>query len=662
VRTRAGPARGFLMTASRARNVRRRPTQVSFGLNGDFPAPPCHSYSTLSSTPRPTLAEKAAPSRLRITLAVTLLLTAALSVPGLKRGWRPHDDGLLAQSAERVLQGELPHRDFDDAYTGGLSFLNALAFRAFGETLAAPRYLLLIFFLFSSAATFYIASQFGSPAAAAGITLLAAAWSVPAYPAAMPSWYNLFFALFGVAALLRFFETDHPRWTFLAGLCAGCSIAIKISGLYFVAAALLFFIAREQGRRDSAGRAARSRAYSLFVASGLVLFLALLLRLWIASGRAAYLLLVFAPAATVAIALARAEVRGGAGHSADRFAALLRDLAPFFAGVALPLLVLLVPYLVTGSTAALVHGVFVSPLRRTQAALWSPLPPRVILYSLPPILLLIAAARWRNRLRAPLLAAVGIALALVLASPLAVPAMWPRIWMSFGASLPIAVPLALLPLGRASVSDRNRHAAFLLVAAAALCSLIQFPYAAPVYFHYAAPLVLLAAFAVASFCAPRPALAWALGAFYFLFAVAYDSQMFIDLKHPLRYPDRLSAPLPGPRAGGTRVRAEEARQYEQLLPLIQAHAGAGDCIYAGPDAPEVYFLAGKRNPTRLTFDFLSDEPPATVVSAIEHHDVRVAVIRNDPEFSRLTPELRDFLVHAFPNSTSTGRFEVRWRE
>jgi hypothetical protein len=53
----------------------------------------------------------------------------------LKRGWVPHDEGILAQAAERILHGEMPHRDFDDPYTGGLSYLNAAGFRMLGTNL-----------------------------------------------------------------------------------------------------------------------------------------------------------------------------------------------------------------------------------------------------------------------------------------------------------------------------------------------------------------------------------------------------------------------------------------------------------------------------------------------------------------------------------------------
>src|SRR6516225_8748469 len=64
----------------------------------------------------------------------------------LKRGWVPHDEGTLGQSAERVLNGQLPHRDFDD-YTGGLTFAHALAFREFGISSTSMRLVLFAFFV-----------------------------------------------------------------------------------------------------------------------------------------------------------------------------------------------------------------------------------------------------------------------------------------------------------------------------------------------------------------------------------------------------------------------------------------------------------------------------------------------------------------------------------
>ena len=64
-------------------------------------------------------------------LLIVWVLSVAYAAVNLKHGWIPHDEGFFAQSADRVLNGELPHRDFDEVYTGGLTFANALSFRVF---------------------------------------------------------------------------------------------------------------------------------------------------------------------------------------------------------------------------------------------------------------------------------------------------------------------------------------------------------------------------------------------------------------------------------------------------------------------------------------------------------------------------------------------------
>ena len=197
------------------------------------------------------------------------------------RGWVPHDEGALAQAAERVLQGELSHLDFDDIYTGGLALLHAAGFRALGTNLASMRWVMFLFFAAWAPAIYYIASRFVSPLASAAVTLLAVAWSVPNYAAAMPSWYNLFLAVFGAAALLRHLESNATRYLITAGICGGLSCLAKITGLYYVAAVLLFLVFREQSLAmetpvDATPR--HFRFYAVTVAASLLVFLLVILK------------------------------------------------------------------------------------------------------------------------------------------------------------------------------------------------------------------------------------------------------------------------------------------------------------------------------------------------------------------------------------------------
>ena len=52
------------------------------------------------------------------------------------RGWVPHDEGMLGQSAEHVMLGHMPHVDYEELYTGGLTLLHAAAFRVLGQSIS----------------------------------------------------------------------------------------------------------------------------------------------------------------------------------------------------------------------------------------------------------------------------------------------------------------------------------------------------------------------------------------------------------------------------------------------------------------------------------------------------------------------------------------------
>ena len=140
---------------------------------------------------------------------VVLLSSVYLGSRAL-RGWIPHDEGLLAQSAERFLHGELPHRDFDATYTGGLEALHAAAFRLLGVELASLRWTLLAFAVAFVAALYVLARRAAAPPLAAALALVGVAWSLPNYFAALPSWYVLFFWTFGGVLLWAYATSRRP--------------------------------------------------------------------------------------------------------------------------------------------------------------------------------------------------------------------------------------------------------------------------------------------------------------------------------------------------------------------------------------------------------------------------------------------------------------------
>ena len=267
----------------------------------------------------------------RLLFLIVFLLSALYAAKNLNRGWVPSDEGTFGQSAERVLHGELPHKDFDEGYTGGLTFLHALAFRVLGTNLASLRYVLYLFFLAWIPAIYLVASRFVSSPVASAVTFLAVAWSIPNYSAPMPSWYNLFFATFGLVSILRYIETGSRRWLFIAGLCGGLSFLFKQTGLYFIAGVLLFLVFREQvAPRNRSSRNAETVLYRIFLVGFLFLYEALLVNLLRRTHSAKTLLYFLLPNLAIGAAIAWNEFFLVEARS-RRFAFLFRELAPFAA-------------------------------------------------------------------------------------------------------------------------------------------------------------------------------------------------------------------------------------------------------------------------------------------------------------------------------------------
>ena len=304
-------------------------------------------------------------------LARWLVLGAVLLIAGLyvglhmRSGWVPADDGTLAQSAVRVLDGQLPQRDFIEGYTGGLSMIHALAFRLFGVNLMALRICVFLFFLAWIPAVYYIALRFIPSLAAGLITLLAVSWGFPNYPAAMPSWYNLFFATFGAAALLRFLDLRARRWLAMAGVCGGVSILIKVIGAYYIAGVLLFLVFLAQSDADSDSAARTSVGYRIFSVASLLAFLGTVIYLMHSRLTTAELYHFVLPSAAVVGLILFGERNVFAG-SGERFKTLFRLLIPFFVGVAVPVVLFLAPYAMSGALHSFFSGVTSSAVVRAS--------------------------------------------------------------------------------------------------------------------------------------------------------------------------------------------------------------------------------------------------------------------------------------------------------
>jgi hypothetical protein len=599
-------------------------------------------------------------SRARL-LVLCLVMAIAGTYVGVRvnQSWIAVDDGILGQSAVRVLQGQLPHSDFVEIYTGGLSFIHAAAFRVFGVNLLSLRICVFLFFLTWVPAVYYIALRFMAPLTAGMVTLLAIAWSFPNYEAAMPSWYNLFFATFGAAALLHYLEVRARRWLFIAGLCGGISILIKVIGFYYVAGVLLFLAFLEQSDNEQQGTEKNSWGYRVFSASALLAFLGTLifvLHRRLAAGEFYHFLL---PSLAVVgmILFGERKVVAGAGQ---RFAVLLRLAIPFICGALIPVVIFLIPYTLAGSAGGLFSGVTSSTIAHARdLAEARPAPPQYILAVLPLVAFLAAGMFWKQFQGRVVGGAVAVLAVVVVVRATRSVAVYSGVWFSVAMVTPVVVAAGVASIlalrTRDGVSKLQRERLALLVALAATCTLVQYPLPVPIYLCYALPLTLLALVAIVTTVRRQRGtyVAASLIGLYLTFAVASMIPRHIaEYSHTIGRRDLIRMPR-----GGLQI--EDEPFFEAITIFLQQHA-SNSLLYAGNDCPELYFLSGLKNVTRDD----NGAPPQEVLSALRATDVKVVVLFESPYFpsAQAGPEVSAEVMKRFPDSRHFGPFHVFWKQ
>ncbi len=574
------------------------------------------------------------------------LLAAVAAAAWMMRGWRerwiPHDEGTLAGSAQRILDGQLPHRDFAETYTGGLAALHAalLAWEPRLSTLRLP--LVAAALLVLVPCLHALTRRFAAPWPAAAITTAAFAWGVPNYPAALPSWFHLILAVAAFTALLRAGDADRGhRWRLLAGACAGISICIKVSGFYTLGAALLFAALEEQ-RKNQGSDTGKSAALLPLHAVAVALLAWVLVRILgpLASQETLFHFLL--PPLAGALLLVAGELRAG-GSTGHRLRALASHALPVALGAGLACVPLILVYARANALEDLYSGIFVLPAKRLIHASLDPPPLHLAVWALPWALLIGVAPKTGKPIA--LLAFAAACAVLPWASELTI---YRAIW-STARALPV-----LLVIAGAWRAIREPGPGAALVVAAGFGALIQFPYSSPLYFTYAAPLVVLLA---AWLARPLGRPAGALGlAFAIAFPVTWlhtstlsDFGWGFYRQGPLRE-------LASPR-GHLRVPVQEAEIYDRVLGELADKGGQGPLL-AGPDSPEFAFLSARADSHRSPFAFFDGARERTARLLVQDPPAGI-VINTQPSFSEPYSEaFFQLLLSRYASWRSIGPFLV----
>lgn len=181
----------------------------------------------------------------------TTVLIAAYLFPFVRVLWHIGDEAISLEGARRVLQGEIPGRDFVEAVGPGAFWWPAVVLKAFGEGIVTAHVLLWVTGIALGLLTFHMARRIG--ANAYFCAALFTAISIPIWPGYCYHWDSDLFVLLAFTALVEW-QTRRPTWLLVGcGLFSAAATLImqQKGGLLFCAALLsTLMIERRSWRRS----------------------------------------------------------------------------------------------------------------------------------------------------------------------------------------------------------------------------------------------------------------------------------------------------------------------------------------------------------------------------------------------------------------------------
>ncbi len=187
----------------------------------------------------------------RVTPLLVFLFSLAYLCVFLRYSSLEPDEGILLQGAQRILDGQIPYRDFFSFYTPGSYYLLAAVFKVFGNSFVVARLSLAI----TGAACSVVSYSLARRVCSRGFALFAAALASVAGVAyrflVLHNWYSTVLACLALYSAVRFLESRKQTWAFTTGSL--CSLTVmfeqsKGAGLCF-GLALSFLGLRVLGKK-----------------------------------------------------------------------------------------------------------------------------------------------------------------------------------------------------------------------------------------------------------------------------------------------------------------------------------------------------------------------------------------------------------------------------
>lgn len=178
--------------------------------------------------------------------ALVLIASTVLMIIFHNRFWAPADEGNYAHVAERLLSGQVLHRDVQDVHAGYVNFVNAAAFSIFGLRMVSLRYPLALLTILQSGLMFLLLRQRGLiPAVLGALALTSLTFVQFLNPTA--NWYCLFLTIAAIGWLTLVPPGQRGRH-FVTGILVGTSFLFRqLSGVFLAIGVLVYLLLERQG-------------------------------------------------------------------------------------------------------------------------------------------------------------------------------------------------------------------------------------------------------------------------------------------------------------------------------------------------------------------------------------------------------------------------------
>jgi hypothetical protein len=552
----------------------------------------------------------------RMALALVILISSILMLIYHNRFWAPADEGNYAHVAERLLSGQVLHRDVQDVHAGYINFVNAAAFSIFGQRMVSLRYPLAALTVLQAALMFLLLRTRGLVVAVIGALALTSL-SFVQFLNPTANWYSLFLTVSTIAWLSWSPPSLRGRHL-LTGVLVGTTFLFRQLSGVFLAIGVLVFVLLE--RREGLVDARRDLARALLVVIAIVLI--------------TYLLRITEPVGWVLLGVWPLPILF---HAWRRTTMPNRELASILLILLLGALISALPLL----AYHVAHGSVPDWLGDTFAAALT-LP--ALDFMKRPGYLMMGILAWRGAHSGDVAGRLNAAFWVVL---LFLSAVLGMLLLYALVRRPAAWSIHPLPI------------------IASFYTLVSLHYQLPIYLYYTVGLTLAAVLWLTTRSSGLSRVA-ALSTAVFLTAVGLYYHAGMPLSRHLqgvvagerRFP---STPLQSAVAG-IYVDAKDAAVYNELLALTESESLPGDTIFALPTNAELYFLSRRTNPFKFYNTALGIRSSADLDSAI--HTLRCAppkLVFYDSQDKYNTPasaQIAAFLQARYQRLTTIPPFQV----